>query len=294
MDSILCRITLIMATCILLAACSKEPPKCSDENTITLVKQIIIEQVGPLSSMDKKETEQFNEKGGDFLNLELPRPSAYDKGIKKYSCEAKLIAGDNYQLPITYTSQLDDNGRHIVSVVSGMDLFDAISVQQAIVQSIANSLQSKDVPTPTNPQTDSKKIDVPPNGNNGKETVPPDDVYDLYIARHPTLTDYKPQEPVEIKTTRNDITYKHRDTKGDGHQAWYLYTYDLCGSGGCSGEIYIYENGKYCYAGHDEFDKFFNSNKIFPDLSCNDIKDSDIDSLGEHPKNLAEKYRIDM
>ena len=73
----------------------------------------------------------------------------------------------------------------------------------------------------------------------------------------------------------------------------YLYTTELCGSGGCSGEIYIYENGKYCYAGYDEFDKFFNSDKIFPDLSCKDIKSSDIDALGNPSRSLREKYRID-
>lgn len=129
--------------------------------------------------------------------------------------------------------------------------------------------------------------------NNKKETVPPGEVYDLYIARHPTITDFKPEEPIERKTTRNDITFKHRDIKGDGHQAWYLYTTDFCGSGGCSGEIYIYENGKYCYAGDDEFDKFFNSDKIFPDLSCKDIKSSDIDALGNHSRNLRKKYRIE-
>ena len=67
--------------------------------------------------------------------------------------------------------------------------------------------------------------------NNKKETVPPGEVYDLFIARNQTITDFKPEtspggtvsfEPIERKTTRNDITYKHRDIKGDGHQAWYL------------------------------------------------------------------------
>ena len=89
-----------------------------------------------------------------------------------------------------------------------------------------------------------------------QNAVPPDEGYGLFIARHPTINGFKPEVPIERKTTRNDITYQHRDIKGDGRQAWYLYTKDLCGSGGCSGEIYIYENGKYCYAHHDVFSTY--------------------------------------
>ncbi len=94
---------------ILFSGCSKEPPKCSDEGTISLVRQIVIKKLAGNIQIS-------NEDARTLLKLEMPRASAYDEKIRKYTCEARLISGDSYQVNINYESQIDDNDQHIVSV----------------------------------------------------------------------------------------------------------------------------------------------------------------------------------
>lgn len=114
-----------------LAGCSKTPPKCSDEDTASLVRKIILDQFGGSEGLTEKEILEN-------LKIELPRASAYDEKIKKYSCEAKLVAGNKYQLPITYESQLDDQNQHLVSV-SGITLGDKINLKAAFTDAIEKS-----------------------------------------------------------------------------------------------------------------------------------------------------------
>lgn len=76
------------------------------------------------------------------LKVDFPRAGAFDEKIKKYSCEAKLIAGDMYQLPITYESQLDDKGQHIVSV-GGIGHGDLLGVQSGVIEGIKKSRAEK-------------------------------------------------------------------------------------------------------------------------------------------------------
>lgn len=128
---------LIVATMAVsvLAACEKEPPKCSDEDTFSLVRKIILDQLGGSEGLSEKEIK-------DNMRIELPRASAFDEKIKKYSCEAKLIAGEMYQLPISYESQLDDKGQHIVSV-AGIRRGDLFGLQAGIIEGIKNSRAEK-------------------------------------------------------------------------------------------------------------------------------------------------------
>lgn len=100
---------IISTVVVFLIGCSKELPKCSDESTIKLVKQIILEKIGA-EGLTEKEIQEI-------IKIEYPRAAALDKNIKKYSCEAKLIAGGKYERPISYESQLDDKSQHVVSVV---------------------------------------------------------------------------------------------------------------------------------------------------------------------------------
>lgn len=104
-----------------LAGCSKSPPNCSDEETLTLVRKILLEQIGGGAS---------DEEIRNGLTFEFARASSSDEKIKKLTCEAKLVSGGSYQLPITYESQLDDNGQHIVSV-GGISTIDLIGVKTA-------------------------------------------------------------------------------------------------------------------------------------------------------------------
>lgn len=125
----------------LLAACTKEPPKCSDDQTLSLAKKAVLEQIlkaeqnnilanilitvtqGGLSSAIKNGLSEKEIQ--DNMKFELPRAIAFDEKIKKYSCDAQLIAGDGVKVPITYDSQLDDKGQHLVFVnrISEADLF---------------------------------------------------------------------------------------------------------------------------------------------------------------------------
>lgn len=129
---------------VFMAGCSKAPPKCSDEDTSTLVRKIILDQFGGSEGLTEKEIMEN-------LKIELPRASAYDEKIKKYSCEAKLVAGNKYQLPITYESQLDDQNQHVVSV-SGITLGDKINLKAAFTDAIEKSRSAQNVVAPQPPQ----------------------------------------------------------------------------------------------------------------------------------------------
>jgi uncharacterized protein YecT (DUF1311 family) len=103
----------------LLLACTKEPPKCSDAATVALVKEIIFDKLGlDAAARDKIGVRLLD----SILTLENMRPSAYEEKIKKFSCEATLVAkrdrvqGDSYRLPIHFESQLDDKNGHIVAL----------------------------------------------------------------------------------------------------------------------------------------------------------------------------------
>ena len=129
---------------VFLAGCSKAPPKCSDEDTALLVRKIILDQFGGSEGLTEKEILEN-------LKIELPRASSYDEKIKKYSCEAKLVAGNKYQLPITYESQLDDQNQHVVSV-SGIALGDQYLLKQAFIEGVGKLRSSQKVDTPQPPQ----------------------------------------------------------------------------------------------------------------------------------------------
>lgn len=130
----------IMLTTVLLAGCAKTPPKCSDEDTASLVRKIILDQFGGSEGLTEKEILEN-------LKIELPRASSYDEKIKKYSCEAKLVAGNKYQLPITYESQLDDQNQHVVSV-SGIAPVDQIYLKSAFTDAIEESRSAQNVVAP--------------------------------------------------------------------------------------------------------------------------------------------------
>ena len=83
-----------------LTGCKEEVPKCSDDDTIALVKNIVAEQIGGSDEATRSEV-----KGQ--LAVEYARASGFDE---EYECEAKLIAGGTYQLPLTYESQIDKGG----------------------------------------------------------------------------------------------------------------------------------------------------------------------------------------
>lgn len=129
---------------------SPETPKCSDEDTLSLATEIIVEQVGgtqAIAELIKFEQDISEEKkilnGGDLtedqlknsIKLELPRPTAFNENIKKYDCEATLTVGKSKAFSIHYESQLDDKNQHIVSV-NGLSKDEIIQVQLALSESL--------------------------------------------------------------------------------------------------------------------------------------------------------------
>lgn len=141
-------VTLVTA---FIAGCSTEPPKCSDEDTFSLIRQIIVKQLDGLEGVSDKELQ-------DNMKIEFPRASSFDEKIKKYSCEAKLIAGGAVEMPITYESQLDDKNQHIVSV-GGIARGDLIALYVAITEGVKNGRAAKD--ESASPSTGSTTTPVP-------------------------------------------------------------------------------------------------------------------------------------
>ena len=105
---------LSIAAVALLSACQKDPPKCGDKETLSIIRNIIVDSLGGAGSLDKKDIETV-------LQFEYPRADSYDKDIKKYSCSANLVVtqqetGRTWKNAIEYTSQLDDNNQHIAGI----------------------------------------------------------------------------------------------------------------------------------------------------------------------------------
>lgn len=115
-------------TASLLGACGKETPKCSDDDTYSLVTKIVLGHLGGGEGLSEKEIKEN-------IIIEYPRATAFDEAIKKYSCEAKLIVGGKYSVPITYASQIDDKGQHIVSL-GGIMRGDLLHLQAGMIENI--------------------------------------------------------------------------------------------------------------------------------------------------------------
>jgi len=138
----------------MLPGCSNSVPKCSDDKTFALVRQIVINQMDQVVGTARfAGVEEYKGSKGlsetdiqDNLKIELPRASAFDEKIKKYSCEAKLVAGGKVELPIKYGSQLDDKGEHIV-FVGGIVLRDLLMVGSALMEGIKEK-RAKAIPQP--------------------------------------------------------------------------------------------------------------------------------------------------
>lgn len=154
----------------LLAGCAKEPPKCSDPETLSLVRKIILDQIGGSDGVTETEIQ-------DNMKFELPRASGYDEKVKKYTCSGKLIAGDSYQLPITYESQLDDKGDHIV-FVDGISPGDLMGVRGGVIEGVQKSRAQK-VGIAKAPETSTVPVAQPQ-------------------AATPDLSGYVGQHPMEI------------------------------------------------------------------------------------------------
>lgn len=127
-------VCLSVATLVWFSGCSKNPPKCSDDLTTNSVKNLIIKHShlgNEFNSEDIRNKMQF----------EYIRPTAFDEKIKKYSCEADLIIGDDYKVSIKYESQLsDDESQQLISVFN----ISLEEVKDKIIESIFSCPKSNE------------------------------------------------------------------------------------------------------------------------------------------------------
>jgi len=143
---------LVAFAATLLSACAKEPPKCSDEATLSLVRKIILDKTVATEGLTEKEIQEN-------MKIEFPRASAFDEKIKKYTCQARLISGGTYQLPIIYESQLDDKNQHIVSV-AGISPIDLLTIQSGVIESVKkNRVEKNDIAKPAEASTTPKSVE---------------------------------------------------------------------------------------------------------------------------------------
>jgi hypothetical protein len=73
----------------------------------------------------------------DKISVENSRASNYEQKIKKYSCEGELVIKNNidhpYKTDIKYTSQLDDQNQHLVTLSLGeMSVYSQIFFSDAL------------------------------------------------------------------------------------------------------------------------------------------------------------------
>ncbi|WP_313642467.1 hypothetical protein [Stenotrophomonas sp.] len=123
------------AGCSMLGA---QVPKCSDTETLDLVRQIIAEDVGAVGT-----NKLSNETLRLWLNIELPHATSLEENIKKYTCEATMVikagSGKGHRTQISYTSQLDDSDKHLVHAITFVGQDRAMLIQALEAALTANS-----------------------------------------------------------------------------------------------------------------------------------------------------------
>jgi len=104
MNLMLCRRLGGFILALALGACAQSSPKCGDDVTLSVVKKVIIEQIDGLEKLPAGIAEAG-------ILVSKPIAGAYDEKIKKYSCQASIVSGDAYEIPVQYSAQLDDRGQ---------------------------------------------------------------------------------------------------------------------------------------------------------------------------------------
>lgn len=117
--------------------CSKHPPKCSEDSTTGLVKKLLLDN---LHFSDEFSTEQIKNK----ITFEYIKPTSFDEGIKKYSCRADLIIGEDDRMVIDYESQLLDDGRQQLVSISNTSALDLSDIKEKIIRSIFSCPKSNE------------------------------------------------------------------------------------------------------------------------------------------------------
>jgi len=160
--------TVVAVMAILLTACSKQPPKCGDDETLDIIRKIILEQIDQFYALPSnhwmgggdwfKGSKSLTDKEiKDNLKFETPQATGYDKDIKKYSCEVKLVAGGQWELPISYESLLDDKGQHLVNI-DGAASSKLDYITSALIKGVKNSREAAMTPEQRQKAAEQEKV----------------------------------------------------------------------------------------------------------------------------------------
>lgn len=121
-----------------LVACSKSPPKCSDPETLELLREIIVENLGDDHPAASLSAARLNDK----LLIQYAKAERFDEKIQKLNCSATIavpmkIEDLTYQVRIEYESQLDDRDEHIV-LLKNLHRGDLLGLSDALISNINN------------------------------------------------------------------------------------------------------------------------------------------------------------
>lgn len=120
-------LAIVAMSLSLLGCIGEEPPKCESTEAINLAKNIIANQI----IAKHRSFYDLDSTGISYLehhiDFQYARPTAYDKQIKKYSCEADVILSGKklFAEQVRYESQLTSEG-FIVNVMAQTPIWDAI------------------------------------------------------------------------------------------------------------------------------------------------------------------------
>lgn len=81
-----CRLLAAVSACTLMTACTQPPPACGDVATLTVLKDILREQIVPAEFRTIPQPE-FHSR----IEIKLPAPTGFDKDIARYQCQATLV-----------------------------------------------------------------------------------------------------------------------------------------------------------------------------------------------------------
>lgn len=137
---------LALTVAFAIAGCAKEAPKCSDEQTLNLAKELFAKQLTEFAAK-LTGTQVDPKQAAEKLRFEYPRASNFDEKIKKYACEATLVDSDGRQMAVKYTSQLNDQGEHLV-FVPGLSETVGAALMQGIFAAPTAAPQDRTQPAP--------------------------------------------------------------------------------------------------------------------------------------------------
>jgi hypothetical protein len=157
-------VTIIVTSTALIAGCgavdkavdtavTPSTPKCSDESTLDLVRQIVGKMVKGDDDNDHPYPDAILKK---HLLFELPVATKLEENIHKYSCEARLVLvginGAQQKIGIEYTSQLDDQNDQL-GAVSGMSQLDALTIAEVLNTAVAAAAATNQPAEPALPDS---------------------------------------------------------------------------------------------------------------------------------------------